>query len=337
MLPMLTVQGAPGLTYLNGRLCGETGAVALPLARDGIQYLEVRPFGLETAGTALRLRLRGGCLCDGLPSGACAVQWPNGHIAIELRHEPPDRPETDGAPPALLDAWEGPDGRYLLVSEAGAASFGRSAAEAVFLPVPAPGQASLRPLAQRGWLAAEGACGAGRFAAVLQAQGEPALLACASGLSASVDGQGALHCMEAENDLVGHARARVWSPDAQGRYAPRQEEIVWQYGGPRWPQTPRETARAWLEALCLGASEEASGYLAHPERQEDLAARIGVPGAVVDLPAEGEDGVRLGALELVRENVAVVRPFAFALARRAGRQGPWLIESVEALPCVWAR
>lgn len=199
--------GAPGLTYLNGRLCGETGAVALPLARDGIQYLEVRPFGLETAGTALRLRLRGGCLCDGLPSGACAVQWPNGHIAIELRHEPPDRPETDGAPPALLDAWEGPDGRYLLVSEAGAASFGRSAAEAVFLPVPAPGQASLRPLAQRGWLAAEGACGAGRFAAVLQAQGEPALLACASGLSASVDGQGALHCMEAENDLVGHARA----------------------------------------------------------------------------------------------------------------------------------
>lgn len=47
--------------------------------------------------------------------------------------------------------------------------------------------------------------------------------------------------------------------------------------------------------------------------------------------------MRLGALELVRENVAVVRPFAFALARRAGRQGPWLIESVEALPCVWAR
>ena len=37
MLPMLTVTGVPGIVYLNGIFCGETGEAALPVGMRGVQ------------------------------------------------------------------------------------------------------------------------------------------------------------------------------------------------------------------------------------------------------------------------------------------------------------
>lgn len=118
MLPMLTFEGVPGLLYLNGRLCGETGRAAFPIAPDGIQYLELRPFDPEARGATLRLDLREGRLACDLPEGVYAVQWPGGWIAMELpdaraemarasvpAREASPQPHASPAPIDVARAW----------------------------------------------------------------------------------------------------------------------------------------------------------------------------------------------------------------------------------------
>ena len=85
MLPMLTVTGAPGIVYLNGIFCGETGAAALPMGMRGVQYLELRPFDPDTPAAALRLTFEDGRLTGGVTGNAFAVQWPDGRVELELR------------------------------------------------------------------------------------------------------------------------------------------------------------------------------------------------------------------------------------------------------------
>ncbi len=333
MLPMLTVSGTPGLVYLNGRLCGETGAAAMPLARDGVQYLELRPFDAGARGAVLRLRVADGRLVEGVSGEVFAVQWPNGWIALELRGGPGAEADVPQADPTLLARLDMPGGQYLLVNEDGVPTFGRDADEAVFLPTEGVTAATLRPLQYPGLCAAEGDCAAGRFAAVLRAQAEPEIVQCAVGASAQVDGQGVLHCVEPTDDLVGHATIFVWSPDAQGRYALRSRETAWLGGSPRWPQTPGETARAWLEALRYGAHDEAAGYLLRPELSADLAQTAGAFDSVVDLPADGTDGVNLGVARMEGENLLVVRRLDFTTVRQPGAQGNWKIETISEGVC----
>ena len=108
MLPMLTVSGAPGIVYLNGIFCGETGQAALPVNARGVQYLELRPFDAEVPPAVLRLTFEDGRLTGGAAGDAFAVQWPDGRVEIELRApaaaaapagSPPDTAPRRAAPP----------------------------------------------------------------------------------------------------------------------------------------------------------------------------------------------------------------------------------------------
>ena len=94
MLPMLTVSGAPGIVYLNGIFCGETGQAALPVNARGVQYLELRPFDAEVPPAVLRLTFEDGRLTGGAAGDAFAVQWPDGRVEIELREWADEARET---------------------------------------------------------------------------------------------------------------------------------------------------------------------------------------------------------------------------------------------------
>ncbi len=332
MLPMLTVTGVPGLIYLNGRFCGETGAAALPLAREGVQYLELRPFDPSARGAVLRLKVVDGKLVEGVSGDAFAVQWPGGWIALELRGKA-SGPEAPEAQPSLLASIHMPDGQYLLVNEGGIPSFGRDADEAVLLPLEGTSEASLKPLNEHGLCAAEGDCAEGRFAAVLRTQGTPEIVHCVAGMTAQADSLGTLRCVKSAGDTVGHATLSVWAPDAYGQYALHSREAAWQSGGPHWPQTPQETARAWLEALQFGAGDEAAGYLLRPEHGQRLVEMVGAFDAAVDLPEDGTEGVRLGVARLEGENLLAVRRLDFTLARQSSVQGNWKIESISEGVC----
>ncbi len=333
MLPILTVSGAPGLLYLNGRFCGETGAAAMPLTRDGVQYLELRPFDPDRRGAVLRLRMEDGQLVEGASGDVFCVQWPSGWIALEIKEGEAEAVFADETEPELLSQLDMPGGRYLLVKEGGAVSFGRDAEEAVFLPARGITDATLRPLPYAGLCAVEGVSGDGKFAAVLRAQDAPEIIKATSGPSARLDGQGVLHAVEAADDLVGHASISVWAPDAQGNYTQRSREIAWKDGGPHWPQSPAETARAWLEALLFGARDEAIGYFSQANTAGEAARAAGSFDAVVDLPPDGSDGVQLGLLSMRGDNLAAVRKFVFTLSLRPGAQGPWKIDAAKEDPC----
>lgn len=325
-MPMLTISGAPGLVYLNGRLCGETGAAAMPLAPDGVQYLELRPFDMDSHGAVLRLTMEDGRLKDGVTGDVFAVQWPDGWISLEIRKEAANAPEAD---PVLLASIEMAGGRYLLVDEGGVPSFGRDAGEAFFLPVDGVGASTLRALPYPGLCAAEGNCANGRYAAILRADDAPEMLHCAVGPSVELDGMGTITNVEAAGDLVGHASVCVFAPDALGNYAMRSREPVWQDGAPRWPTSPGDTALAWLEALRYGAWEEAAGYLARPVAMRQLEQEIGQFDTVTEIPKDGSEGVHWGVLNMAGPNLARVRRLSFAMLRQPDAQGEWKIDSIE--------
>ena len=324
MLPMLTVSGAPGLVYLNGRLCGETGAAAMPLALDGVQYLELRPFDVDRRGAVLRLNMSGGHLTGGVVGEMFAVQWPDGWIALEMR----DGEGMGSVSPTLLAEIDMAGGHYLLVDEGGVPSFGRDAGEALFLPVTGATSVSLRPLPYAGLCVAEGACADGRFVAVMRAEDTPEMASCATGPSARIDSQSVISNVEVADDLVGHASICVFAPDAYGNYSLRSREPAWRDGGPNWPGTPGDTARAWLEAVRYGVREEAAGYLARPPMQQQWEQAVGVFDTVTELPQDGSEGVRWGVLRMEGTNMASVSRLSFVMARQVDHQGEWKIESM---------
>lgn len=322
MLPMLTVTGAPGIVYLNGIFCGETGAAALPVGMRGVQYLELRPFDPDTPAAALRLTFEDGRLTGGVTGNAFAVQWPDGRVELEMR-----APAREADAPRLLASA----GEYLLVSENGAASFGRNAGEAVFLPVTAPQSATLRALAAPGLYAAEGECAQGRFAAVLGAQGAPEVAACACGATANVDANGTLRALEPAGDFAGHAYACTYAPDAEGAWRQVAREPAWEPGAPRAPQTPEETARAFLEAWRLGLTGEAARYAANPHEAARLAAAAGTYDAVVALPPDGSGETAVGVLSAEGEHIAGVRRIAYEARRDV--TGAWKLAAMEEKAC----
>ena len=322
MLPMLTVSGAPGIVYLNGIFCGETGQAALPVNARGVQYLELRPFDAEVPPAVLRLTFEDGRLTGGAAGDAFAVQWPDGRVEIELR-----APAAAAAPPRLLAGA----GEYLLVAEENVATFGRSAGEAVFLPVAFPETASLRALAAPGLYAAEGVCRDGRCAAGWGAQGAPKILACCCGVTAEVDVGGTLRALEPVGDFAGHAFLCAYAPGAEGAWRRVSRELSWEPGAPHTPQTPEETARAFLEATLLGLGGEAARYVKNPADAQRFAQAAGAYDAVVTLPPDGTGETAVGVLRAESEHIAAVRRLAYS-ARR-DMTGQWKLEAMEEKSC----
>ncbi|MEG0766781.1 MAG: hypothetical protein RR482_03605 [Clostridia bacterium] len=333
MHPMLVVQAAPGLLYVNGRFCGEVGGGGLPLARDGVTYLEYRPLTAENRAqeTAMRLNFRAGKLEDGLAPHAYAVQWPDGQLTLEVRDDAPEKEP----PPQLRMQLETPTGMLLAVEQAGLA-VGYDAGNAVRLPLSSLAQVQRFRMLRQALLpmcALEGRCGDEAFAAVLASDMPPRLLQCVQGCTVEVAEDGAIRTVEDAGDLVGHAILRVMAPDAQGNYATRKQENAWLRGKPRWPQTPAETARAWLEAVQRGNVAEAAGYAARPEQAEAWRQMAGSFDGVVALPypLPGQAQVEWGVLSVVHAQLARVRAMGFTLVPQAHAQGNWRIVAVFAL------
>lgn len=322
MLPMLAVSGAAGIVYLNGIFCGETEQCVLPVSPHGVQYLEVRPFDAAVPGAALRLRFEDGRLVGGITGNAFAVQWPDGRIELELR-----APAPEAAAPRLLASA----GEYLLVAEQNAASFGRTADEAVFLPVAFPETAALRALPSPGLYAAEGVCRDGQFAAVLSAQGAPKLLACACGSSAGVESDGTLRALEPVGDFAGHAFLCAYAPGEEGAWRRVSRQPAWEPGAPRAPQTPEETARAFLEALSLGLTGEAVRYVQSPADMQRFAQAADAYDSVVPLAPDGSGETAVGVLRADSEHVAAVRRLVYSARRDAA--GQWKLTSLEEKSC----
>lgn len=327
MLPMLTVSGVPGLLYLNGRFCGETGAASMPLSPDGVQYLELRPFDAAAKGAVLRLRVQGGRLVEGVSGDVYAVQWPSGWIAMELKEESGAAREM-AQPPRLLSSIQMPGGQYLLVDEGGVASFGRDANEAIFLPVDDILDGALRALPYPGLCVAEGRTRSGQYAAILRANDKPEIIQFAAGSVAQIDALGMLTSIEPLGDLVGHAAVRTFTPSPQGDYTETNRDMTWRDGAPNWPASAEDTARAWLEAVQIGAREEAAGYLLSPARQAAYEQAVGPFSAVTALPTVGASGIRLGVLQMTAENLAAVREIVFSVAQGLSEQGAFKIENI---------
>ena len=324
MLPMLTVSGGPGLVYLNGRFCGETGAAAMPLASDGVQYLELRPFDPKSPGAVLRLSLEDGKLIDGVTGDVYAVQWPEGWIALELHGENPGLQ----AEPRLLATLDMPGGRYLLVNEEGCCSFGRNADEAVFLPVEEVVSGFARPHFFPGLCVIEGKARDGGYIAILKANDEPELVSFVIGENANLDAQGILRATESVGDLVGHALVTVYAPDARGNYALLSREPTWLSGEPRWPLTELDTKKAFLDALRIGAWAEAAGYLVRSGDLEEFERIIGEFDTVTSLPPGSSEGADWGVLRMDGPNFASVRRIGFSMFNKPSKQGNWKIDSI---------
>jgi len=321
---MLTVSGGPGLVYLNGRLCGETGIAAMPLAPDGVQYLELKPFDPKSTGAVLRLSLTDGKLVSGVTGDVFAVQWPGGWIALELRGENC----AHYAQPRLLTSLDMPGGKYLLVDEGGSLSFGRNEEESIYLPVEDVHSGFMRPHFFPGLCVAEGAAANGNYIAILKASDEPELCSFVIGEDAVIDAQGILHATEPVGDYVGHALATVYAPDARGNYALASREPTWLYGEPRWPQTESDTKRAFLEALTINAWSEAAGYLQRPADLEGFEMIIGAFDSITALPPSSGEGVEWGVLKMDGQNLASVRKVGFTMSYRPSKQGNWKIDSI---------
>ena len=324
MLPMLTVSGGPGLVYLNGRLCGETGAAAMPLAPDGVQYLELKPFDARAQGAILRLRLENGRLMEGVTGDVFAIQWPGGWIAMEMRGAA-SKPARE---PELLTTIEMQGGRYLLVQEGEQISFGRNAEEAVILPVEGAVDGNMRPHFMQGLCIAEGTCEEGRYLAVLRGEKEPEVVHCMTGARVGMDAQGHIHVTESVGDIVGHAMQYVWRCDAKGHYTQTEKEPAWLAGEPTWPISQRDTAKAFLEAIQLGAYTEATGYMAHPYMAEQMDGILSAFDAVIALPEDGSAETSWGLLNMSAPNVGLVRKISFTFIERADAQGRWKIQSM---------
>lgn len=329
MQPMLIVQSEqPGLLYLNGAFCGELAEpLAFPVRADSRVFLELRPLGEFSFPVALALNFQDGTLQPPLPAIAYAVQWPDHITELELRplrlpNAPPPESEIAALPFAggtlrhrRLDGedtldWTGtpvctlPEGAHGLRLQNG----------------PQPGLHLL-------W----GECDAGDCALLLsEEQGTPVAQGRVVARQITAEPDGTLRALETVRDSVGHARTVLYQPGRDG-LTELNRQPAWEEGGPRWPRTPEETLRAYLEALQLGLTEEASRYLTAP-----AAAKILTPpvvNAVVPLPRpllQAPEGcpLALGALRLEAPNLGRVRAVCAHAIPGQHAQGAYQLDQV---------
>ena len=154
------------------------------------------------------------------------------------------------------------------------------------------------------------------------------ILLSVEGREAELRADGSVYAVSDLGDTVGHARAAVYTPTAEG-YELAAADMLWTNGSPAWPQTPQDCALAALEAALLGLSGEANGYLAagyaltSPAlsdlvEQFDACAPMKYP-----LPG-GEAAVAL--LHLAGGNLLKATPVLYSVSLTGGTQGPYRIE-----------
>jgi hypothetical protein len=133
MHPMLMIEAAPGLVYVNGRFVGEIGGPVTPLVRDGVCHIEYKQFDKWGSEISFRLVMKGGLLVDGLPPDVYAVQWPSGLLEVEIHTE-----ADEIAVPTTLKTLHTPFGMLLIMERNDSLLVGYEGATATELPVVGP-------------------------------------------------------------------------------------------------------------------------------------------------------------------------------------------------------
>lgn len=323
MQPVIAVLSqVSGILYLNGSLAGEVEAaqpLIRPVAGRGALLIEFRPFSEDFLPMARRLVFSGGAPLQASAeemTGANLVLWPGNVVEIELAPKPifsrAMRFDVDGHPFSIENGRLFCDGRMLCALPAGA--------EIPTVRSCAFGTALM------------GNCADGRFFVTL----DSALAAPTGALTAKeieIDPDGRVRALLERGDLVGHGTLETWRWTPDG-LTPVSSESVWTDGAPKWPKTPEETARAFVEACLAGLDGEAEGYLAPPMRQTfdpsairarcDLCVRLKYAprGAWADV----------GLLCLTGENLARVEAMEYAAIASGSPQGPYKLERIVLSP-----
>lgn len=295
-MAMLLIQSnTPGLLTLNGQFCGrvDDSPHSYLTHRSDRGYLFFSPFDDARSSLTREIRVQDDQL---LPpdEGIYALQWPEGVCQLELR--PSSRPGDAG--PAQ-DA----------------------------LPVDAQ-DIQKRPVFDDCTLltcrTARGECARLYDAAALP-------VAALDARRLTWDTPEIVQAFEEAGDFVGHAALCSYRLTPAG-FTALSRQSIWSDGAPRWPVTPLQTLRAYLEALCIGANAEAAHYLAAPDRHTALEPF----DRVIDLRfplthAPDQLPLALGILTVLSPTLARVQAVCARTCAISHAQGAHKIEALQVL------
>lgn len=304
-----------GVLYLNGHFAGETDAahpLIRPVSPRGALVMEYRPYSDAYLPMTRRLVFSGG-----LPmpesaeemAGASLVVWPGGIVEIELAPVP-----VRSAPKVFFA-----EGRAFSIDG------GRLICEERDLCTLPDGAEIPEPIAGAAFL---GSCAGGRYLLTFDA-GFTRPTGALTAKEIEIDPDGRVRALLDRGDLVGHGRLETWRRTAQG-LSPVSGEPVWITGAPRWPQSPSETARAFVEACLAGLDGEAEGYLAPALRDSvscgAIRERCDLCVEMKYAPPDARPCV--GLLKLSGGNLANVEAMYYSAAVSGSIQGAYKLEEI---------
>lgn len=322
MLPMLLIESKqPGLLYVNGQFCGKLDGQQTFIAhQDDRVYLELRPFDTRCAGVVSEIVLSGG-MVKPPESGVFVVEWPEGIKQIELH----PAKTAQSAPMELLSQLKAKELSLMVMRVGDRTAIAREGQ--VLFDVPQDAQeVQLRDF------------GDGMMVISLR-DGDMSCLYLTDGtrLIGSLrakkiawESQRRISALESLNDTVGHGTLTLYSITEAG-LTPLERQSVWADGAPHWPQTPQDTLLAYLEAVHMGAQDEAAQYAAHSGVRPPSAFDGVVPLRYsLKNPPQGLP-VQVGMLRVQGPTLAQVSAIGARLRESRHAQGLYKIDALSLL------
>lgn len=322
MQPTLAVNAAqPGILYINGHFAGEVCPdvpLIRPVGSRGALYLDYRPLSNTHLPVTRKLVFSGGKpLPDSVEEAENlnVILWP-GHIAeVEILPQAANLPQQAfhlNGRSFILDRKTMHlmlDGRRLTTLPEGA-----EIPELHVLP---------------SGIILTGSCAGGKYLLSMDSgfQTQTGFLT-ATRLDIEADGQ--IRAVTSSSDFAGHAVLENWRLTPEGLML-ISSESAWANGVPHLPQSPKETARAAVEAVLAGLDSEAERYLS-PALRNQMPLR-GIRDKC-DLCVEmkyAPPGARpcVGLLRLEGERLGCVSPLYFQAVPSNEPQLPYRIEAFE--------
>lgn len=296
-MAMLLVQSqTPGLLTINGQFCGRVDEAAHTYMthRDERAYLSFCPFDDAFLPLTREIHIAGDQLLSPA-QGLYALMWPENICQLELR------PSMRIPSPLTDSTYALPTGAY---------------------------DVSKRPL-NTDHMLVTGRTDTGEFACICDQSMNALDTLYARRLT--WDTPEVVQAFKEAGDFVGHASLCAYRLTPAG-FSALTCQNVWASGAPRWPTTPIQTLRAYLEALIFGANEEASQYLASPDRHTALGhfnrvieLRFPLTHAPEHLP------LALGMLTVVSPTLARVQAVCARARPQRHAQGAYKLEEIEIL------
>ncbi len=331
MLPIILVQCAqPGLLYVNGAFCGELSAPQmLPVRPDGRVYVEFRPLAGAAFPLATALDFVGGVLQPTLPRCVYAVQWPDQIIDVELR---PLLLPTAPAQHTTVDTLRA--GSLTLTHQRTRQGDSLCLDDTPIVDLP-EGLHSLRahPLTKGVLVTAERQDLAWAWLLTPDIDGTLTLADTLVAQQLTWEPDGTLQAVIPQQDTVGHVLTARYGPDMV-RFVPQERRLGFIPGAPRWPQTPLDTFRAYLDAVRLGAQEEAAAFVVpavhQPNPLPTFDAVVPLPRPLAHPPENAP--LALGLLHLAAENLGQVQAICAHAMPMQHAQGAYLLDQLAPMP-----